>query len=370
MKRILTILITCCFLTLVIIVLLRSSPSQIIQSQPILEEVPFHAGFADSIHMLISPRFINETKVCFCDLKDFRVMIVDGTTGSVQTIGKQGAGPSEFNMPASLAVWPGQGLVVYDTWLLRLSLFSETGEFRKMYWHQLAARMSAPHMYAIDEFTLAISPRGKSTESPDTDNVILIPTSLDTTTQFLAPEPVLSSAEDNPIGVDLSNVTLGSGTDGTILVAYHSDYRIRRYTKSGDLLWDSGSLDESFRPPSFQLPTREGYAVTSRVYNSIEAIAEIEGYGFATGIWAYQGNDQGGLPPWFVDLRDQQGKLITRIPMPDHLRIGDIYQKDTDLYILTYHLGQIELPTIRIFRIDLKRVRTGSPPPRSGSVSH
>ncbi len=356
MKRILTLIFTCCFLTLAIIVLLNLSPRQIIQAPPTLEEVQFHTGFADSIHILNSPRFITESTVAFCDDRDFRVMIVDGSTGTVQTIGRRGAGPGEFNTLGGLAVWPGQGILVYDTWLLRLSLFSESGKFQKMYWQQLAARMASPHMYAIDEFTLAITPRGKSIESPDTDDVILIPASMDTSSQFSAPEPVISSAEDNPIGVDLSNVTLGAGADGTILVAFHGDYRIRRYTKSGELLWDSGCLDESFRPPTYQLARREGTATTSSVYNAIVAITEIEGYGFVTGLWAYGGEAAGGLPPWYIDIRNQQGVLLERIIVPDNLRVGDFRQKGNDLYILTYHLGLMELPTIRIFRIDLAKM--------------
>jgi len=322
----------------------------------LLTEVPFQASFTDSIHMIFSPRFITESIIGFCDIRDHRVMIVNGATGSVRTIGRRGSGPGEFNTLGGLAVWPGQGMVVYDSMLFRLSLFNDEGVFQSIYKAILAAGMDSPHMYAIDRATLAIAPRHMSSNSPITDHIILLGADFDTVHQIHAPEPVLSALIDNPIGVDLSNVSIGAGVGGTILAAFHSDYRIRRYSKSGDLLWDSGSLDDTFRAPSIQLPEREGAAVTDIVFNGIEAIQELEGFGFISALWVYEGSGRGYLPPWFIDLRDQESGLITRIPVPDNLRVGDFYRDGDNLYVLMYHLGQIELPIIRIFRIDLKEV--------------
>ncbi len=353
MKRMLTIIITCCFLTLAFMVLWRSSPSQIIQTQ-VLEEVPFHTGFADSLYQLFSPRFITESRVCFCEIKDHRVMIVDGNSGEVVTIGRFGSGPGEFSQPSALAVWPGRGFVVFDSMRMRISLFDEMGGYQTAYSGMFAPPMSSPQMYAIDDNTLAILPRDLPIDYPITNNVILMPGTLDSTQQFSVYDGIPISTEDNPKGYDLSIETVGAGANGTILVAYHSDYRIRRYSRTGDLLWDSGSLDETFRPPSLQLPTREGDPTMDKVFNSVEAIAEIKGYGFATGIWAFEGSNSGGLANWFIDLRNELGELVTRIPIPIDLRIGDFYQNGNDLYILAYRIGHLNLPTIRVFKIDLE----------------
>jgi len=337
-----------------------SSVSILQTSTPILDSIPFETSFTDSIHLILCPRFISPSTICFCDIRDHRVLIVEGDSGAVQVIGREGAGPGEFRAPSSIAVWDGNGLVVYDTMLLRLLLFDESGEFQRMLIGQYSARMGMPEMVSIDESSFAISPRMMSADNVITDHVVLIPSSFDTTLCFPAPEPISFLDADNPIGMDISNTTLGSGENGTILVAYHTNYSIRRYSKAGDLIWDSGSLDRSFRPPSINIPRREGYAVTTSVYNGIENITEIAGFGFALAVWAYEGDGLGSMPPWYVDLRRLNGELIVRIPVPDHLQLGDIYRDGQTLYILAYHLGQMELPTIRIFSIDLNKISASS----------
>jgi hypothetical protein len=82
-------------------------------------------------------------------------------------------------------------------------------------------------------------------------------------------------------------------------------------------------------------------------------IYEIEDYGFVVGAWALDGDASGSHPYYFCDFRDNEGSLIRRAPIPENLYIGDFCLMGKELYILTYHIGLIELPTIRIFKVDI-----------------
>jgi len=313
-------------------------------------EIPFWHGFIDSIASISSPAFLSPTQIIFGDLTDHRVVIVDSAEQTMRSIGRSGAGPGEFEEPASIAINPSGGFTVWDSSQLRLSLFDESFQFVKMLRISMAVSWHRVSMRYLNDGTLIFVPGSLYHESEFSEQVVIIPPTFDTYSLF--PSPCGIEIEDERIASvsDFCERTVGIGSDQTILIVNHHDYRIKRYSKSGDLLWDSGSLDPEFRLPSIRA-MNERFGVTQYTHNIIFAVHEFIDIGFLIGATFQRGVYEFDC---FIDIRSSSGDLIQRVPIPDGLWISDFLANGESLYVLGYHPGRLNLPDIRIFALETR----------------
>jgi hypothetical protein len=321
------------------------------QSIPELQEVPFWNGFADSVFQIWSPRFLGPDEVILADARDARIVIVNGSGRTFRVAGRRGEGPGEFSGPTALTAWGRDRFVVWDTWLSRLSLFDRNCLFQKSYQLQMPARGIHPYLLALDESSLLLLPRGLSRDTPLGREVVVIPASFDTFRTWAAPcrDPERSGEAG---GMDLCYRTIGIGKGGTILVGLDDDYTIQRYDRSGKMLREYERLDPDFRPPSIRA-FRDRPGGVFQQHNGLTCILEDGSGRFFIAGWIASGSGSNSILTAFIDQREEDGSLKQRSFIPDLLMVGDMRILDSHLEILAYHLGNVELPQIRLYHLSL-----------------
>ena len=340
-----------------IIAFILLNPIQDTNYTPDLTEIPFWQGFLDSVVTIQSPRFLDQERIIFGDRKDHRIVVVDSKNETVFGIGREGSGPGEFDIPSALAVWPDGKFAVWDYKQFRLSLFDSDFVFNNSLQLEFVSPTSTS-MITLEDDLIAIAPGDLTKENTYSGQVLLIPLSFEGIQQIAAPCEPTAASVDNPFHSDFCVRTLGIGSNSTLLIGFHDDYRLHRYSQSGELLWDSGSLDPTFRAIAYRMSDRQEGLMFRSTYNGLECILEIEDLGFAIAGFTTITADQPDVGPvqrnqYFLDLRSEDGQLKHRIIIPDGLQIGDLRQDDHTIYILTYLSGMFDMPTIRLFTVRL-----------------
>ncbi len=323
----------------------------------ILHEIPTWDGYEESIVSISSPFLISPEEILFCDYRDHRVVRLDLANESLTGIGREGEGPGEFLYPSDLTVWSDGSFVVYDWQQFRISLFNSDGSFNTSMRLEIA-KQGSPKLTILENGHIALVLGNLFKDDLFSNQVILIPPQLSNITKFAAPCEPTEASNENPFKSDFCRRTIAPGSNNTILVGYSDDYRIRRYSFSGELLKDWGSLDSEFKPTIFRM-AEDRPIMFSRHYNGLDYLCEIEGKGFAVGlhnVWISQGGGSVYRESGMLDLRAQDGHLLHRIPIPNNMKIGHIKVIKEQLFVLAYHTGINEFPTMKIYSVALDEV--------------
>ena len=324
----------------------------------IFREIPVWDGYLESIVNISNPRLLNPNELLFCDDKDHRVVRVDFANQTIVGIGREGEGPGEFLGLGNLVIKPDGSSIVYDWRQFRLSAFDGDGVFlRSTRFNNAAGGMLDLTILQNGDIALIIG--GLSKDDEYTGKVIIMTPELRQLGSFDAPNIPTEASINHPWNLDISRRKIVTGTGNTVLIGNSDDYNLRRYSSTGELIQDWGSLDSSFQPTVFRI-TAEGRGIVYRRYNSIDCLCEIEGKGFVISQHTVTVNPPGIGPVYghegFLDVWDYSGQLLNRMVVPDGMLVGNIGVFDENLYVVTFHEGRFEFADIKIYASEIGEV--------------
>lgn len=100
-------------------------------------------GTSEATFTAISAVAVDKTGSVFvADPRERRIVVFDSLRRFVRTIGRAGSGPGEFTAPVALMLF-ADSLLAFDRGLLRASVFSKGGEFRR------AFALDRPHLESL-----------------------------------------------------------------------------------------------------------------------------------------------------------------------------------------------------------------------------
>ncbi len=180
------------------------------------------------------------------------VRFYDARGERLNTVGRRGSGPGEFEQIASLSVGPGDSLLVFDRSTRRLSVLAPTGEMVRSAMIDLGQGTLATRMIgALPDGRLLVSParsgREPTSSGPVRDSVdlrVVVPDgSVSVVGRFPGSEAVLDVQTQNGqvISVNIAAVPFGRSSrfgavDSLAVVAPSDHYEVDLYSPSGRLV--------------------------------------------------------------------------------------------------------------------------------------
>lgn len=267
--------------------------------QNILKELPFWTGFVDSLWIPVDARFLDASTVVIADMRDSRIVIVDGIQSEMRAVGRRGHGPGEFQTPVGLGVGRN-GFYVWDMTAFRFSGFDLTGVFTGSFPVMIPSRGFFTSICVTGWGDVAFVPQMTRTGDKFFGQILFFPSSIDSFWTVDIPCSKLREEKDDPSEPAVCNMTVAWGNEETMLVGFHNDYTIRRYSKAGDILWKSEPLDQQFKASKIEPSGEYGYSIL--MPNRLTGIWEIEGYGMLVGVGIIEGYQYTGEYFTYVDV--------------------------------------------------------------------
>ena len=322
--------------------------------QDVLQEVPFWKGFIDSLWTPFDAKFLGASTVVIADLRDSRLVIVDGLRGEMRAIGRRGDGPGEFQAPIVLGVGT-KSFYVWDMTAFRLSSFDFSGVFQNSHRVMIPSRGNLSSICETGWHDVALSPQITTSKDKYFGQILLFSSSLDTLWTVDIPCSKLRGDKDDPTEPAVCNMTVAYGNEETMLVGFHNDYTIRRYSQAGDIIWESGSLDPQFKPSKVET-SEGGSSYRTFIPNRLTGIWEIEGYGILVGAKIIEGYEYTGEYLTYVDVITLDRGIIQRIQIPDGLEVRDVWIGDGEVQLLTMLFDNIDPLHFAIYSVPLDSI--------------
>lgn len=322
--------------------------------QDILQEVPFWKGFIDSLWTPWDAKFLGASTVVIADIRDSRLVIVDGLRGEMRAVGRRGDGPGEFQAPIVLGVGK-QSFYVWDMTAFRLSSFDFSGIFQNSHRVMIPSRGYLSSICETGWHDVALSPQITTSRDKYFGQILFFPSSLDTLWTVDVACSKLRGDKDDPTEPAVCNMTVACGNEGTMLVGFHNDYTIRRYSQAGDIIWESGLLDPQFKPSKVET-SEDGFIYSTYMPNRLTGIWEIEGYGILAGVKIIEDYQYTGESFTYVDVITLDRGIVQRIQIPDGLEVRDVWTSDGEVRLLTMLFDNINPLNFAIYSAPLDSI--------------
>lgn len=186
---------------------------------------------------------------------DANVMVLLDSAGTVlRRVGREGAGPGEFEFPSWVGRCNGDSLFVWDPSLARISVFDAAGDFSRLFKPPVASPMrfacnDRGVFAALDIAAVPFGPPRAGEEPPDLRGPLLI---FNASADTLGAQPSLPVGQSRVLG-PLASVAI----DGDrVIVGISNSRTLRRFDSAGiELARDS--IDLPLRPLPDSLYQRE-----------------------------------------------------------------------------------------------------------------
>jgi len=100
-------------------------------AQKVVTLAKHDAEFTDPFTQLSSVRELKDGRVIVSDRRDKTVQLIDFKSGATTKVGREGQGPGEYSLPASLIALPGDTTAIYDPFNSRYLLVGPDGKTGK-----------------------------------------------------------------------------------------------------------------------------------------------------------------------------------------------------------------------------------------------
>ena len=319
--------------------------------QPILKRVPLWAGFMDSVWTLWDAKLLDPSTILIVDRRASRLLVVDGENEDVRAIGRRGEGPGEFKAPAAVGVG-SESFYVWDMTAMRFSAFERSGLFMNSLPLVIPSRGALSSICITDWGDVALKPWMVKTGNKYFGQILYFTADLDSfwTVDLLCSRLLGKGAE--PTDPACCDVSLAAGLQETMLVAFHNDYTIRRYSRSGEILWDSGRLDPLFKPAWVEMIGEHSYRF--HMYNMITCLIDIDNEGILAGSWILVGDPPEARTVSHLDVIVPGKGLVGRVPIPEETVVKDIVVDEDQVLLLTAMSAVDELPRLTLYSASLK----------------
>jgi hypothetical protein len=323
-----------------------------LRQEEVLRREPLSTSFIDSLWAPKDARFLDERTLLIADSRSCKIWLVENNGELTRGVGREGQGPGEFLSPTLVSVYQ-DGSCVWDSGIPRLSFFDKTGVFVEALTHDVAETSTYRRMCLAGWGEIAVAPNRNFKALDAFSRVILFPLDMRPPWRFSIERPESEVAVDgSPVPQSWNHVSLGKGLRGTLLVGYHNDYVVRRYSSSGEVLWESRPIDPTFKPVRSWLQTYGGGLMEKyELYNELTGLWEIEGKGFLAGTRVFAGDFEQEVIEYYsyLDVVTLQDGLTHRIPMPGGLLIRDVWIGEEYVRILAMLTGGSGSPQVAVY---------------------
>lgn len=273
------------------------------------------------------------------DMKGHCVKVFDASGTYVRTIGSQGQGPGELNLPAGIQITPDNELMIEDVMNRRLSYFKLSGEFVKAV--SVADKTSLINLFLDKEGGAVgrelVLDEGKMFWEIRRYDRDLKPLSTIDKVEFQNP---LQGKKMNPFSFI---VIVQFDADGGIYYGKAVDYEIQVYNPEGQLTkriqkrYDKTKLTPEDKDKMLEEIPDMGLGINVRdMLEFPDAYPPYESFTLTEQGWlVVKTYDKGPVEgEYFLDVFDRDGKYIARFPSSANPRLwknGRLYSiEDTD----------------------------------------
>lgn len=297
--------------------------------------------------------------IAIADWDGHRVLVFDSAGVLRRIIGRDGSGPGEFRAPSLIQTFGGDSLLIWDTFLKRLSwLDSGSGTGRSMNLSGAGLIGGSSIVGLLDDGRVVARPeqvqQSGAAEAPSRSASLLLLDSHGSRVGIVADSIVFTAGDAR--GFRFFQPTLQTATDGErIFAGISSDWRIAMYAPDGRRLgeltrpWTPGAVTEADRIRIRASLTRPdmapGFLDDDRFDRTVPAFGRILPVGSGA-VWVLD-----YAAPWqspdSASIFSHDGRFLGAIALPPHFRptevgadyvIGTATRQDGDLEIRMYRV--------------------------------